>query len=96
MSVLGLASLAMAVDYEFWSDTGCSGTLSRYGTLHCGANGVPVSPPVGGYKLIYANGQKVQFYDSKYCAGTPWFIDDGTGGCITDSRTRTNCIYVPC
>lgn len=96
IALLGLASLAMAEDYQYWTGEGCTGRLVGSGTLRCGNNPTPLSPTIKSIRLIYANGFRTRFHESRSCGGAAWFTDDGTGGCITDSRARTNCIHVPC
>lgn len=96
LTLLGLVAAASAEDFEYWSGDRCTGNVVGRGTLACGANRLPVSPDIHSVNLIYANGLRTRFYDSRDCTGTPWFTDDGKGGCVTDASGRTNCIYVPC
>ena len=94
--VSGLVASVAAEDFEYWTGNGCAGSMVGRGTFNCRANAMPSSPLIHGIKLIFANGLRAQFYDSKDCSGTPWFTDDGTGGCVTDKAARTNCIWIPC
>lgn len=95
-ALLTLVSAAMAVDYQYFTGNRCTGSIVGSGTFACGSNRMPSSPLIHGIKIIYAYGYQAEFYDSKDCEGTPWFVDDGKGGCVTDAAARTNCIYIPC
>jgi hypothetical protein len=94
--LLGLVAATSAVDYQYWTGVRCTGDSVGSGTFACGKNYLPVSPAILGINLLYANGYQAMFYHSSDCSGNPWFIDDGTGGCVTDSTAQTNCIYIPC
>lgn len=95
-TLLSLVTAVSAVDYQYYTSAGCTGTYVGGGTLACGKNTLPLSPAIHGIGLLYANGYRTAFYTNRDCSGSPWFVDDGTGGCVTDSSAKTNCINVPC
>lgn len=96
LALSGLVASAAAEDYQYWTGNGCAGSFVSSGTFACYVNPMPSSPLIHGINLLFANGLRAEFYDSKDCTGSPWFTDDGTGGCVTDAAARTNCIYIPC
>lgn len=96
LTLLGLLATASAEDYQYWSGERCTGTIVGSGTLRCGPNPLPVTPTIRGINLLFPNGFRTRFHDNRDCSGAAWFTDDGNGGCVTDIRARTNCIFVPC
>ncbi len=96
LTLLTLVSAAVAVDYQYFTGKRCTGSRAGGGTFACGRNYMPSSPLIRGINILYANGYRTRFYASRDCSGVPWFVDDGTGGCVTDATARTNCIEIPC
>ncbi|KAK3304066.1 uncharacterized protein B0T15DRAFT_228872 [Chaetomium strumarium] len=94
--LLGLVAAVSAEDYVYYTGNRCTGDVVGSGTLACGPNPMPLSPLIHGIRLNFANGLRTRFHDNRDCSGAAWFTDDGTGGCVTDSAARTNCIFVPC
>ncbi|KAL2195193.1 hypothetical protein P885DRAFT_62434 [Corynascus similis CBS 632.67] len=94
--LLGLTAAVSAVDVQYYTGEGCGGDLVEERTLDCFSNRLPASPIIRGINLLYSNGITTEFYESSDCTGAAWFVDDGTGGCVTDSQAVTNCINVIC